>query len=550
VTIVAGLPLMMGRALSGHDIVVYLINAQQTAQNLRAGEVLPAWGGGFNAGFGAPTLLFFPPLTSYLHAMPVLLGVPVIVGVSAWSLVGLWLSGLAMYGWLNSAGFRSSAVVASAAYMLAPYRFVDLYTRSALAEHWSFVWPPLILWVATAPGLRAATRVSLVGFSVAALLLTNIPLATFFGAGLAVWFTVSKQINEKRAVVLGGAALGFLIAAFALVPQALSSSLLAVDQYYGPAAGRFRPSVNTLFHDGLVWNFNAQMSLLLVASFVFVLLGFVLLSRERRSLKSVLLVVIASGLCVLAAVQPMGLVWDALPLLSRFQFPWRLASLLVFALAFMVAHLERRRGWLLVGLVVATSVPYAGWNRTVSIAAVLSPEPARPSAASVFPNPHSAWEAGSNGRYWRHESLAEIWFLATNQRPFLLPELAGNHAPQLDFIRSRPAVVQEHPSSPVEVIHWQNTRRVISVNAEVSGTLMWRVISFPKMVVAVDGQRVVVRTDPTTGLLVHPIPVGRHEVTWTWEPFPALWCAQLCSLSGVLCGVALLFAGLVRRQSS
>ncbi len=59
-------------SLAGHDIVVYLINAQQTAENLRSGEVFPAWGGGFNAGYGSPSLLFFPPLTSYLHALPVL----------------------------------------------------------------------------------------------------------------------------------------------------------------------------------------------------------------------------------------------------------------------------------------------------------------------------------------------------------------------------------------------------------------------------------------------------------------------------------------------
>jgi len=60
VTLVVGLPLVGGRVLAGHDIVTYLVYAQQTAANLGEGEVFPAWGGGFNAGYGSPALLFAP----------------------------------------------------------------------------------------------------------------------------------------------------------------------------------------------------------------------------------------------------------------------------------------------------------------------------------------------------------------------------------------------------------------------------------------------------------------------------------------------------------
>ncbi len=83
VMLVVGLPLVGGRVLSGHDIVTYLIYAQQTATNLGEGWVFPAWGGGFNAGYGSPALLFYPPLTSYVNAIPVLMGIPVAVGVWA-----------------------------------------------------------------------------------------------------------------------------------------------------------------------------------------------------------------------------------------------------------------------------------------------------------------------------------------------------------------------------------------------------------------------------------------------------------------------------------
>ncbi len=188
--LVVGMPLFAGQVLGGHDIVVYLINAQQMAENQREGELFPAWAGGFNAGYGSPTLLFFPPLTSYLHATAIHLGIPVIAGVCIWSMVGLFFSGAAMFGWLRSIGSCPSALAGALVYMVAPYRVINLYHRSALAEHWAFVWPPLILWAATTSRMPPAVRVPLVAFSVVALLLSNIPLALLFGVGLATWFVL------------------------------------------------------------------------------------------------------------------------------------------------------------------------------------------------------------------------------------------------------------------------------------------------------------------------------------------------------------------------
>ncbi len=376
VTFATGVPLFFGRVLAGHDIVVYLINAQQTAENLRSGELLPAWGGGFNAGFGAPTLLFFPPLTSYLHSMPILGGIPVILGVSLWSLIGLLLSGLAIFGWLRSTGCGNGALPGAVVYMVSSYRLIDLYHRSALAEHWAFVWPPMILWAASSAGLRPAVRSALTAFFVAALLMSNIPLGILFGFGLACWFMSSRILRGRRLEVALGVLLGFGIAAFAIVPQVLSSTLLSVDQFYGAEAGRFRPSANTLFSGDLhAWDFNTQVSVAFIAAFVLVLVAYLFIPPKRRTEIGVRAAVFGAAICVIMAAKPAGLLWDALPVLSKFQFPWRMASLLTFALAFIVAHLDRRRAWLLVGLVVAASVPFSGWSQTRPISVFSSPEP-------------------------------------------------------------------------------------------------------------------------------------------------------------------------------
>jgi hypothetical protein len=546
--VIAGAPMLLGQVLAGHDIVSYLIHAQQTAANQREGELLPAWGGGYNAGFGAPSLLVYPPLTSYLHAIPLHIGVPVILGVCIWSLVGLFLSGLAMYAWLRSAGLQAGALAASLVYMVAPYRIVNIYYRSALAENWAFIWPPLIVWAATSRRLRPGLRLPLVAFGVAALVLSNLPLAMLFGIGLVVWFIVSKSIRGYRLIVVGGAMLGFVIAAFALVPQAMSSSLLSVDRYFGSDAESFRPSANTLFTGGLKsWDFNAQVSVLVVATLAVIFLSFFLLPSGSRSRTDARATLIAALICVVVMTKPIGFLWDALPVLSKTQFPWRVAALLTFAIAFMTALLARRRGWLIVLLMVAISLLYRPWSRTLPFSAFHPPEPPPTPAGSVFPDPRIAWEAGSGGWYWRHQNLAEIWLLAKNAPPFLLPELAGHHAQPLEFIRHRPAAFREDPALPIRVASWGSLTREVVVDPPVTSTLVWRAISFPGMKVTVDGEPVEASTDPKTGLVAHSVPPGEHLAGWSWEPFPSLKLARWVSLVGLVCAGLLLAVSGLRR---
>jgi hypothetical protein len=545
-TAVVGAPLLAGRVLAGHDIVVYLINGQQMADNLRSGELFPAWGGGFNAGFGAPTLLFFPPLTSYLHAGPLLGGVPATIGVSFCTLLGLFLSGAVVFGWIRSAGHVSAALPAALIYMITPYRLIDIYYRSALAEHWAFVWPPLVLWVATASGIGWPTRIALLAVSVGLLLVSNIPLAVLFGVALGAWFVLSSSLRSRRSVVAAGAILGFAVAAFALVPQALSGSLLSVDRYYGAGAGRFSPSANGLFRNGLdLGEFNTLVSLCVVALVVCAALVYAALEPSARRDRGVSVAAVGTILLLVATTSPVGPIWDALPVVSKFQFPWRLASVMTLAVAILVSRLSVRRAWLIVVLAAAVAVPFLGWDRTAPMSTFSSPEPEPLPPGTVFPDPRTAWEAGSGGWYWRHHNLAEIWFVAANAPPFLLPELAGHRAPQLDAIRGRPAVVVGDSDASVEVVGWQPLRRELRISSAVGGDLLWRVVEFPDMRVTIDGVLVTISADPVTGLVRNQIPAGMHTAVWTWVPFPALRWARGVSLLAVTVAFVLLVWGSV-----
>jgi len=550
VMLVAGLPLVGGRVLAGHDIVTYLIYGQQTAANLSEGEVFPAWGGGFNAGYGSPALIFYPPLTNYVDAIPVLAGIPVIFGVCALALLAHLLSGLALFSWLRSAGFGRSAMPAAVVYMVAPYRFVDLYLRSALSEHWAFIWPPLILWVASSRRLNRPMRVAATALFVAALLLTNLPMAVLFGIALTTWFAFSRRLSGMRLPVVAGAGLGFVIAAFALVPQALSSSFFDTDRYYGAAAGRFRASANTLFSDGFgVWSPNTMFSLVLVLTGVLALAAFWLLGRSERRERGARLAMLGAVAGVVVASGPMGPVWDALPVISKLQFPWRVSAVMTLVLALLVARLEPRRAWMIVVATAVVAAPFSSWGRTAPVSTFLGPQPPPTAPGTVFPDPHTAWQAGSGGWYWRHKNLAEPWLLPKNQRPFLFPDLAGDRAVELNVIRNRPAAMPGQPGALVRVVEWGQVRRTLEVSSPDGGVLLWRVLPFPDMRVTVDDREVDATEDAVTGLLSNFLPAGDHVVRWTWRAFPALRWARGVSVAGLFVSVALLLiSGLGKRR--
>jgi hypothetical protein len=552
-TTVVGLPLLAGRVLSGQDIVNYLIIAQQTASNMREGALLPAWAGGFNAGYGSPLLVFFPPLTGATNAVPVLLGLPVITGVCLTALMAHFLSGAAAYGWLRSIGARNAALPAAVVYAVAPYRLINLYLRSALAEHWAFIWPPVVLWIATDRRLRSTSRVSLLALATAAFLLTNIPLAVLFGIGLAAWFLVSPKLRGLRRQVGAGVGLGFGLATFMLVPQALAGRFLNLDICFGPAASRLRPSANTLFSAGFeVWNLNTLFSLVLLATFTLVVTGYLLLPLEKKKGFTEGGLLAASVVCLVVTLGPAGPVWDALPILSKLQFPWRITAVLTLLAAAMVSQLEFRRAWLVAALTAAVSIPFASWDRTVPRSVFSAPEPPPAAPGSVFPDPRVAWEAGSGGWYWRHENLVELCLVPQSMPGFFFDEFRGVATSRLDPIRHRPVAVLEDPSAVLRVIKWGQIERQLEVGSELGGTLLWRVVWFPGMVITVDGQRVETYEHATTGLIAHHLAPGSHIVSLRWRAFPALRVARWISFAAAAVLVVLVGHGAVaaRRRPS
>lgn len=392
-------------------------------RGIQDGGLFPRWQPDFAFGYGYPFFNIYGPLAFYAGEALHLAGLPIVDAVKAIFALSITLSGLAMYGFvkqvLGAPGQRNAAgLVAAVAYMVMPYRLVDIYVRAGLAESVAYVWVPLVLWgtwatlhrprLANVLGLALAYAALLFTHPLTVLLLTLI--LVFYVAFLAL-ARLKDEVPPRRwtreSILPLFGHLGHILVptAFALVlglalsavfglPAMTENRFVRLDQWYG---GRYTWGGDFVEFFQLFsprWGMGAsvpgpddQVSFQLGAVPVVLSLVAVVSLLIRRKDRAFRLIVFFAALVVVAAflmLEASAPLWQTLPLVRVVQFPWRLLTLTVFSMAFLcgaVARGEERRGGLvdlpalvLVLLLLLSSLPYARaemTEREVSLAGLM-----------------------------------------------------------------------------------------------------------------------------------------------------------------------------------
>jgi hypothetical protein len=332
-------------------------------------------------------------------------------------------SGLAMYGFVKQIMGRQAGLVAAVAYMVIPYRLVDVYVRAALAESVAYVFVPLVLWGVWAT-LHRPRLVNVLGlaFAYAALMFTS-PLVTllltlilvFYIAVMALarindaqpWRQLSREsifplLGHLGYVLIPTAAgliLGLGLSALFAIPAMTENVFVRVDQWYG---GRYAWGGDFVEFFQLFsprWGFGAsvpgpgdEVSFQLGAvPIVLGLLSLEVLWRRRRCTpgdrpvaRQTAFFAVLTGVIVFLMLGISAPLWDALPLARLAQFPWRLLALTVVSMSFLCGAVARREHGdsrlpgtstlVLVALLMLGSLPYMRAEmseREVSIAGLM-----------------------------------------------------------------------------------------------------------------------------------------------------------------------------------
>lgn len=384
----------------GTDAELHIFRLHELSYLIRGGEFYPRWAPNFYHGYGYPIFNYYAPLTYYL-ALPLEL-LPSVDAVAATKVVlvaGMLAAGLGMYGYGRDLWGRRAGFVAAALYVYSPYlQYVDPHVRGALPEAFSFGVFPLALWA-----LDRLRRRPTVGAWAAASILTaavilshNLMGLFFFGllAAWAVWQAIlvwradqkpdqggsdTGLVNRNVIIRLASALfIGLALAAFFWLPVILERNAVTLGTLIGAGDNYdFRThflSLRELLSFSASPDWGATQSPFLfnlgVAQWAAGLVGIVMLVTGRAREREQLAFFAFAAVVIVWLMTPLSRpLWEAIPFLPYFQFPWRLLGAAVAMLAILgaagveaVARLwEQRRTatigqsvWLYVGVIAIT----------------------------------------------------------------------------------------------------------------------------------------------------------------------------------------------------
>lgn len=533
-------PLLRDSPTCGWDNLLHLWRAVEVERFLSSGLLFSRWAPDMAGGYGYPLFNFTAPVSAYGPAILHLLGLRWPLALNLTFALGWVLSAMSIYVFTRDVFDRRAGLVASAIYAYVPFHAYDVFYRGGLSQSTAWVFPPLIMW-----GLRHTER--RIGFAtaalgLAALILTHNAFALLF-CPLILTYAVAVGLERGREAFCRGivaclTALG--LTTFFWLPALVelrfvhseritgdwvfeyTNNFLSVDQLF-PV---FRTAYNDLINDWPERGLGAVPALLAI-------LGVASLVASKRWLQAAFWgTAFASALLLTTVISRP--IWDALSLLQRVQFPWRLVGPAAFCAAVLGAALANtlhrrsdRLGSALTLLLILTAViPHLGW---------FHPRHCDPPAdISVAGMLRFEKESGTIGTTSLGEFLP-IW--VKEMPPAMMPEL-GNPADTSCDRLDRSTFGQ---GTTVLRSECRLLETIIIVDTSARLEARYKAFFYPGWQVWIDERNArVVPTEPE-GWLSFEVPPGRHTIRVRFGETSLRCVTDLVSLAtGLLFAIVLI----------
>lgn len=328
---------------------------------MMAGQIPPRFIPDLSFGFGYPLFNFLFPLPFYIGEIFHLIGFSFVDSIKAVFFISIPLSALFMYLLLREFTSKALSFLGAIIYVYTPYRATDLYVRGAIGEIISFaIFPILILTIVklTVASNKFNYRwIGIGALSFASLVLShNIAAYMFLPflillAFLRIIFLTSIRLKILSQILIT-LFLGLLISCYFWIPAIMESGLMKKDAVFN-FIDHF-PTIRQLItpywgygasvpgpYDGMSF-FVGTINLLLFFAGLFLIIFF--WKKYNKDQKILIIWVIIS---ILIAVLMMNyrsvFIWDNLPLLLYFQFPWRFLMVITVMSSVLVVTLDQFR---------------------------------------------------------------------------------------------------------------------------------------------------------------------------------------------------------------
>jgi hypothetical protein len=304
---------------------------------IKSGNIPPLWADSANEGYGYPLFHFYAPLAYYFALVAKLVLPSYLIAIKASFVAAFVLAGLGMYR-LSRRWGRGVAIIASCAYLLAPYLALNLYVRGALAELWAIAFLPWVFASWHSLTKEATSMIKTAIITTLFLLSHNlIPLIT--APFLLAWVILHKRHLPRQVVITS--LLTLSLSSFYLFPLLFERGFVQVSEiartteyslhYVKPwqmwnstwGFGGSAPGVE----DGISFKLGKLNIILALAGVI------ALYKKKSHHLNTFLAISVL--VTVFLTTSASQFIWDSASYLQMVQFPWRFLSLISFFLAML-----------------------------------------------------------------------------------------------------------------------------------------------------------------------------------------------------------------------
>ena len=335
-----------------HDGEYHVVRFWQFDKVLKDGDLYPRWAPDLNFGLGIPLFSYIYPFPNYVASFLHTFGVSFIDAFKLNLFFAIIISGIFFYLWAKNFFGNLGAMVGAVFYLFSPYLFVDVYIRGSVGEVWALAFFPGFLWAITELLLnekRVFFPISIIFLSLI-IFSHNILALLFFPFAISYSFILILISKEKRNKIIN-------LVKIVLISLGLSSifwlpAIWETKYTVGLQIYDFRtnfpdlyqlifPSWGSGFFGGGIQNeMSVQIGL---ANLLAVVVSFFVLYKlnKKKDVKRILVAFfILSFFLVVFLMQEVSLfVWEKIPLMNYFQFPWRFLSLTILICSFLAASI-------------------------------------------------------------------------------------------------------------------------------------------------------------------------------------------------------------------
>lgn len=340
-SLIATLPLFHQGLLPTHDGEYHIVRFYEFHKMILDGVWYPRWAPDLLYGLGVPLFNYVYPLPNYMASLFHFFGASFIDTFKLQMALATVLGAVFFYLWSSKFWGTIGGITASVLYTFSPYHLVDIYVRGSVGEVWALALFPFHLWAISLFLLDNKKKaIPLISISLALIIFShNILALMFFGFSLsyAVFLVIVKKINITKTVLFAiSLVLGLGISAMFWIPAIFENQYVTglqiyeVEDHFVELYQLIFPSWGTGFSAG---EMNNQMSFqigivnMLAVAVSIVLIGVICIKRAFHGKGIVAFFLFWFFITIYFMLPVSSYFWRQIPLLSYFQFPWRLLSL-------------------------------------------------------------------------------------------------------------------------------------------------------------------------------------------------------------------------------